>query len=113
MTALNSLVKSYGRKAKNKKLDFSLTKDEMLKLFKSNCNYCGKTPSQVRKLPNSNGHFIYNEIDRVDSTKGYIRSNCVSCCKDCNTAKNTLSVKKFLCLIKTIYEYNYGYMQIQ
>ena len=48
-----------------------------------------------------------NGIDRVDSSKGYVEDNVVSCCKYCNTAKNTMSRDEFFKWIKRVYEYNY------
>lgn len=35
-------------------------------------------------------------IYRIDSTKGYVLSNVRPCCKVCNRAKGTLSLKEFL-----------------
>lgn len=34
-------------------------------------------------------------IDRIDSKKGYVMSNCVSCCTTCNSMKLDLTFKDF------------------
>ena len=35
-------------------------------------------------------------IDRIDSSKAYTSSNCVSCCKSCNFMKNTMRYDDFI-----------------
>ena len=37
----------------------------------------------------------YNGVDRVDNSLGYIKENCVACCKICNNAKSTLSISEW------------------
>lgn len=46
-----------------------------------------------------------NGIDRIDSSKGYIKGNCVSCCTTCNYAKNTMTIEQFKTWIKQVYEH--------
>lgn len=40
--------------------------------------------------------YVYGGIDRVDSSKGYTVDNCVSCCRECNVSKGTMSLEAFL-----------------
>ena len=47
----------------------------------NDCHYCGK------KGPNG--------TDRVDNSKGYMKTNCVPCCKHCNYVKGDLSITDF------------------
>lgn len=42
------------------------------------------------------GQFICNGIDRIDSTIGYLKNNCVSCCSKCNYMKMRLDKKEFI-----------------
>ena len=49
----------------------------ILNLFIGNCCYCGEPA-----LTNLHG------IDRIQSDLGYISGNCVTCCWQCNRAKN-------------------------
>lgn len=44
-------------------------------------------------------------IDRVDSSIGYIVSNCVACCSQCNYAKRTAPAEQFLQWVKRVYEH--------
>lgn len=92
----------------NKK--FELNQELFFKLTQRNCTYCGIPPVTEQKIYRSKvdriyESFIYNGIDRLDSNIGYIPENVVTCCKDCNRAKMSLSVSDFKALIKRIYEY--------
>lgn len=49
-----------------------------------------------------------NGIDRIDSSVGYVISNCVPCCWACNTMKMDHSVNDFFSKIKQIHEYRYS-----
>jgi hypothetical protein len=101
---------SYKRGAKNRDLDFHISKDEFYTLTQQNCTYCNQPPSQERK-PRVKGKlnsFIYNGIDRIDSKKGYTLDNCTACCKLCNMMKRNLSVAEFVVHIKRIHAYQKG-----
>lgn len=99
-TLLSRLKKRYLFKG----LTSNLTVDETLNLFKSECHYCGIKNSNkfIYKQPHFSHIFYYNGIDRIDSKKGYIRGNVVSCCKRCNIAKSDLPYNEFIELIKRI-----------
>jgi len=90
--------------------------DDFLKMSKEKCNYCGLENSNFatdrghinrtgRKI--SDTIVVYNGIDRLDSKSGYTKKNSVTCCKYCNTAKNTMSREDFIRFIKRIYDYNF------
>ena len=70
------------RAAKNFPNHEFINPDEFELLTKKSCHYCGK------KGPNG--------IDRVNNLVGYMRSNCVPCCKHCNYVKGNLSIENFL-----------------
>lgn len=94
-SSLNKLIYTYKRHAKIRGLSWALSKDECRKLFSSNCFYCNSTPSSKLTSKNYHGHIIYNGIDRKNSSKGYLKHNCVPCCKNCNRAKSDLSEEQF------------------
>lgn len=100
----------YKRNAKSRKLSFELTTDEFNSLINNNCFYCGTAPS--RKISNHakaehlQRKAIVNGIDRLDSSLGYIKTNCVSCCFECNSAKMDLTVKEFMDMIRRIYHFS-------
>jgi len=93
--AFRMLVHAYKASAKRRNYEFKLQLEECRNLFLNNCYYCGSKPFSIYRIPEVNGIFIYNGIDRLDNTKGYSLDNCVTCCKICNYAKQSMSLKEF------------------
>ncbi len=102
----NSVLRRYQRRAKRKDLIWSLTNEEALNLYQQNCHYCNSSPSNIITAKTCHNEFIYNGIDRVDNTKGYTTTNCVSCCKHCNTAKNGMGKEEFLNWCSRVYNFS-------
>lgn len=105
--AINQLYSRYKIHDAAKNLGFDLSKDEFIKLITNNCYYCGVLPNTI-SVVNCNDEdnttsILYNGIDRIDSTIGYVLSNVVSACKRCNQAKNDMSISEFKELVKRIY----------
>lgn len=101
---LSSLYSNYKIRAKNSGFKFELSVENFKKLTSQNCYYCGIEPKQILDGPGRNGIYIYNGIDRVDSSRGYELDNVVTCCKECNFMKKAKTKKDFLLKIKNIYE---------
>lgn len=99
-SACNSLKSRYRITAKERKVPFELSTSEFKSLVLSNCFYCDTRPEQI--VRNGNDSFIYNGIDRIDSSLGYYTDNVVPCCKRCNFAKHTMSQIDFFEHIKKI-----------
>lgn len=91
---IRECLSDYKGSAKKRNLIFSLDYEDFKKLVISNCYYCGISP--VREII-SHGKKIgkVNGIDRVDNNIGYIKTNCVSCCKFCNFAKSNSTKEEF------------------
>lgn len=106
--ALNCLIDRYKRNAKNRNIEFILSKDDFREITKQECAYCGTSPDcVVRKDYNGfNGDYIYNGIDRIDSKLGYTVENCVPCCARCNWMKNNIPKDDFIAHITKIYRYS-------
>jgi hypothetical protein len=83
--------------------EFTLSKEDAMKLFKGDCFYCGKEPASVKRTSKTYGEFVYNGIDRKDNNKGYTLDNCVSCCEFCNLTKSDTPYDKFLAWICQVY----------
>lgn len=97
----------YRISAKKRNLEFGLTIEEFRKIIKQDCHYCGGQPSGIWKTHATLGtDLIYNGIDRVDSSIGYVTSNMVPCCKTCNYMKRMLSVDEFLSHVRRICAHN-------
>ena len=93
--SFNQLHYQYRRNAVVRDYRWSLTKEYFEELTKQNCYYCGALPAQKYRQVNSNGWYIYNGIDRVDNSEGYVPSNVVPCCIKCNKMKGKLSENGF------------------
>ena len=100
------LVRQYKYNAKKRNIDFFLTNDMVRFLTKQPCYYCGIKPKQVMRDKTSFGHYTYNGIDRKNKNKGYIESNCVTCCKICNRAKSDLNIKEWNIYIQRLVKYS-------
>ena len=104
--SFDATYNSYIKEANIKKLEWDITEYEFRVLTKENCYYCGKEPSQSRNAKNRlNGYYIYNGLDRTDNRQGYILSNVVPCCKECNYSKKSMTRDAFLTMVKRIYEF--------
>jgi len=96
--AFNLTYRHYRKGARTQRgMVFDLSKEEFRTLTQSNCFYCGTLPSQVTgsKIKQLNGIYMYNGVDRKDSSVGYVSTNCVPCCWTCNRAKAGLSFDDF------------------
>lgn len=82
----------YKKSAKTKKLEFSLTDEQCIQFFNSNCTLCNC----------KNGN-IPMGIDRIDNVKGYIFNNCRAYCTMCNMIKgenkNDIIMERIKCIL--------------
>lgn len=93
--SFNSLYCTYRNKARNKNIEFTLTKQEFKQQTKKVCYYCGIRPFQIAKRGNASTPYKYNGLDRLNNKLGYIISNVVPCCGICNRAKGALTFDEF------------------
>ncbi len=92
-TSLRARFTQYRGQARRKGREFALSFEEACALFERPCAYCGLNPP------------LHNGIDRVDNTKGYILTNVVPCCSECNFAKHAYTRAQFLQKVEEIYAY--------
>jgi len=98
-TYIKNMLRDYRRNAEKSGKVFVLSVDEFKVLIFQACHYCDSPPS-LRPT----GAIPVNGIDRVDSSIGYVLSNCVPCCTTCNKMKSSLSLQDFKNAIRKIYE---------
>lgn len=98
--------------ARNRDLEFLLTKEEHFYIISQPCSYCGAEPIKYNPYLRKNGTIcalhlkdhnmidrawiLANTIDRVDNNKGYFLDNCVTACWPCNKMKVDSPVTDFL-----------------
>jgi hypothetical protein len=104
--SFNEAYGIYKSNAAAREYAFNLTIEQFREITGKNCFYCGLPPSNVVKSNCGNGDYIYNGIDRVDNTVGYIESNCVSCCFICNRSKCGMTAEEFLVWVSKVYMKN-------
>jgi len=104
--AEKKIYSNYKVDSKRNGREFTLTFEVFLKIVNKNCYYCGSNP--VNKIYNKtkNRFAVINGIDRVDSSKGYIKNNIVPCCSMCNMMKNKYPAKVFIKQVKKIATHN-------
>lgn len=113
VASFNTLFYAYQKSAKRRNISFVLTEEEFKSLTLLPCFYCGKEPSQIYKSNKyGNGNYIYNGIDRVNNSLGYILDNCVPCCGICNRAKDVMTKEEFLNWIETVYAHSFERMMV-
>jgi hypothetical protein len=106
---------NYRNGARKRNIEFLLSFEDFLALSQDLCFYCGSEPSTsgdvtFTKGPKKgqsrcNGAFIYNGLDRLDNSRGYIVDNCVACCSYCNVAKRHYTISEFLAWVGKVYRY--------
>lgn len=106
LSAKKALFYSYRKGAEERQYTFDLDFDTFLNMILLNCFYCGAEPGNLKKTPG--GQIIYNGLDRVNNNEGYSKSNCVPCCKKCNSFKLDMSVNDFHQHVIKIYNYILG-----
>ena len=85
--------------------DGDITFEQFMKLSQMDCLYCGAKPNNEAKSRHYNKtkySFIYNGLDRLDSSKPHNINNVVTCCWDCNQFKKDRHYQTFLDKIKLI-----------
>lgn len=92
---MKAVYNRYKSTAAKKKREFKLTQLEFNKLITSNCFYCSRIPSNTIYNYNKKSSFNYNGVDRIDSSRGYTTDNVLSAYKNCNKAKNNLTLNQF------------------
>lgn len=104
---LNARYKAYKKVAQKNNREFSLSQEEFGKIAGSDCFYCGTPPSNIANIKGSYKPYIYNGIDRIDSSRGYTLDNIVPCCWMCNRSKKDFSISVFLSWIEKVYNHSF------
>lgn len=115
VAAARNVFNNYRSKCRLKGIVFNLSFERFVELAKMDCFYCGGEPNSrhgemfvtgVRAGHKKvNGTFVYNGIDRVEPSGGYIEGNVVPCCGLCNLAKGAKPQTEFFAWIDRLTAY--------
>jgi hypothetical protein len=101
-SAFRAVLSGYKTDAKRRGYTWELTDEQFRTITQSNCHYTGRSPRTVHTTKCGAEQYVYNGIDRKDSTKGYSLENCVPCCKQANLMKRDVDYEEFITLCKEI-----------
>jgi hypothetical protein len=107
--AAHALFIIYRHAAVERGIEFCLDEaNEFRVLTKQDCFFCGLPPSSEHRTIHYEkcGSYIYNGIDRLDNTRGYVAGNMVACCQVCNQAKSQQTVDEFIAWVRKIAVFN-------
>lgn len=105
-SAFNSIYATYKCNAQKRNLEWHLTQDQFRVLINSNCYYTGLPPSNLHKTDSQ--EIVYNGIDRLDNSVGYLVDNCVPCNGTVNKMKSNLSYSEFIEICSLIMKMHNG-----
>jgi hypothetical protein len=97
VSLVNFQFRHYRIRAKQKGIEFNLSREEFEELIRSVCFYCGEEPKQRLALRRINNQdvLLRNGVDRIDPNVGYVKGNVVACCWRCNRAKGNDTRERF------------------
>lgn len=94
-----------GLKSRSKRdnLEFDLESEFMINLYKQQKGMCYYTGIQMNQEYKSEGFQSWGSpsVDRIDSSKGYVKDNVVWCCFGVNSFKQSFSIEDFEKLIRS------------
>lgn len=87
----------------------TLTKEQWFNIVITDCAYCGRPPSNLmRAVVDHAFDFMYNGVDRIDSSLPYVIENVQAACWPCNRMKGNMSHDEFLTHVELIQNYCSG-----
>lgn len=91
---IKHLYRRYSYDAKRRGKEFNLSLEVFESIIACNCQYCNQAPSQIYSQKAAGykvDTVVYNGVDRVDNSIGYVPGNVVPCCASCNQSKKDRS----------------------
>ena len=102
--AIGGIILRYKRHAKDRGIEWALSRGDVDAIVRRPCHYCGCTAGNNFRSKSLPEGFPHNGIDRVVNSKGYEPGNAVPCCGTCNSAKGTRGADDFIAWAKAIAE---------
>lgn len=83
------------KRCEDKNFECEISKEKFHKIKSNDCYMCSKSSDENH----------VNGIDRIDSTIGYTKENCLPCCSNCNYMKKNYNFDAFVWQLYDIYCY--------
>lgn len=106
LTNMKSSIKKKINKCRSEFKESSLTKDDVYDVLNKQNDRCAYT-NRILAFEYNNINKI--SIDRIDSSRGYVKENIQLVCWCANQAKNNLDENEFLSMVDDIYKYKSNY----
>lgn len=103
------LIKSIKRSAKIRDIEFNLSKAYLYRLYTKQNNKCALSGVDIKFSENYNDHLTGGNsasLDRIDSSKGYVKGNVQWVHKKLNIMKQAMNNEEFVNWCRIISEYN-------
>lgn len=100
--AFRQAFKSYKDGAARRGFAFELTLIQFISLVKQSCYYCGAAPRVTCWSKSVAIQAPMNGVDRKYPQIGYLLTNCVPCCGQCNRAKSLMPPEDFVAWARAI-----------
>jgi len=94
----------YQHSAKRRGYEFNLDEETFFSTIQQPCAFCGQqwTSHEVSK---AGYEYKFTGLDRVESTKGYVKGNILPCCKVCNRMKSDMNTYDFVLHLHKVCEH--------
>ncbi len=102
---IHRILTEYRNGARIRSLEFALNDNDIRTLVTGNCFYCGMPPSRKFQRGPKSHILLVNGIDRMNNRVGYVLSNVVSCCWECNRTKRDAPFDEWMNWLNRIVEY--------
>lgn len=102
----NRVVSGIKNGAKQRKLNFELTEEQIKNLIHKPCVYCTRTNISCTTRYHIEEKLYHNGLDRIDGTKGYTIDNVQPACGECNTLRfDTFTIEETKAMVKALWNY--------
>lgn len=94
-------ISLYKARAKKMKLNFNLTSDYLIELWKIQSGLCAYTKKKMI-LGRGSFHFYSPSLDKLNPSEGYVKGNVAWCLHGVNCFKQTLSLEEFYVFVTEV-----------
>jgi hypothetical protein len=102
---ISSILYRAKKNSQKKNREFQITKDDVLELFEKQNGRCFYTNREMEWSSGSKSNTAVS-IDRIDSSKGYVKDNIALCCVVVNYIKHEMTIEEMIDWCSAIVEHS-------